>query len=110
MYRGLIVLPLSVAQYGLPLDSNADWVSRTGESSEVEFEWAAHGEVVDWMMFTAAIATDNSLRDALISQLHAYASPNKQNQPFEIVYNPLTGDQTSGSSRFVRFVVLLYVT
>lgn len=54
---------------------------------------------LDWMMFTAAIATDNTLRDGLIAQLHGYASSNKQNQPFEVVYNPITADQIAGSSR-----------
>lgn len=56
------------------------------------------------MMFTAAFASDNVLRDALIAQVHAYASASTQFQPFEVVYNPITGDQITGSSRFARFV------
>lgn len=65
------------------------------------------------MMFTAAIATDNTLRDGLIAQLHGYASPNKQNQPFEVVYNPVTADQISGSSRsdeFLDYDVIFFLT
>lgn len=59
--------------------------------------------IPDWMMFIAAIATDNTLRDELITQLHKYASPNKQNQPFVTVYNPETADQITGSSRSAHF-------
>lgn len=55
------------------------------------------------MMFTAAFASDRVLRDALIAQLHDYASAGTQFQPFEVVYNPITGDQITGSSRFAHF-------
>lgn len=88
-------------------------MTRSGKLLADAYLKIAHRVAIDWMMFTAAIATDNTLRDGLISQLHGYASPNKQNQPFEIVYNPITADQFSGSSRsahFVIFVVRLLLT
>lgn len=75
-------------------------MSRSGKPLVLSTPEIAHCVSADWMMFIAAIATDNTLRDGLISQLHAYASPNKQNQPFEVVYNPSTADQITGSSRF----------
>ena len=50
-------------------------------------------------MFIAATVSDNTVRDGLISNLHDYASSNLENQPFEVVYNPLSGHQINGSAR-----------
>ncbi|KAH8111930.1 DUF1793-domain-containing protein [Phellopilus nigrolimitatus] len=52
--------------------------------------------VLDWTMFAAATVTDTSVRDSLISLLHAYASPNFENLPFAVMYNPTTGHQIGG--------------
>lgn len=57
------------------------------------------------MMFAAAAVSDDTLRDTLISQLHSYASSSFENQPFEIVYNPTSGHQTSGALRSDPFVI-----
>lgn len=84
--------------FGIPIDSSDTQTSRTGE---------AHYRIIsivcsflDWLMFAAACTSDLTLRDALITHIHAYASSTLGNQPFEVVYNPLTGDQIAGSSRF----------
>ena len=60
---------------------------------------------LDWTMFIAAMATDTMLRDGLISRLLAYASSTLENQPFEVVYNPLTGHQVTGAARYAHLRV-----
>lgn len=55
------------------------------------------------MMFTAASTSNSTLRDELIAQIHAYASVLTNVRPFEVVYNPITGEQLLGSARFVHF-------
>lgn len=56
------------------------------------------------MMFTAASTSNSTLRDEIIAQIHAYASVLTNVRPFEVVYNPITGEQLLGSARFVRFL------
>ena len=56
-------------------------------------------KVPDWMMFTAATVSDKALRDSLVTRLHAYASPNLENQPYDVVYNTYKGNQITGASR-----------
>lgn len=56
------------------------------------------------MMFTAASTTNSTLRDELIAQIHAYASVLTNVRPFEVMYNPITGEQLLGSARFVHFL------
>ena len=58
-------------------------------------------------MFIAAAASDIALRDGLISRLHAYASPNLENQPFEVVYNPLGGHQITGAASSVTLYMYI---
>lgn len=53
------------------------------------------------MMFTAAIASDTTLRDALIDQVHAYASSSQSKEPFNVLYNPLDSRSLSGTGRSV---------
>ncbi|KAH8111927.1 DUF1793-domain-containing protein [Phellopilus nigrolimitatus] len=69
----------SANSYGIPLDSGNSSLARS-----------------DWTMFAAATVTDTSVRDSLISLLHAYASPNFENLPFAVMYNPTTGHQIGG--------------
>lgn len=52
-------------------------------------------------MFTTAIASDTSLRDALIDQVHAYVSSSQSKQPFNVSYNPLNVSSISGIARSV---------
>ena len=58
-------------------------------------------------MFIAATASDITLRDGLISRLHAYASSNLDNQPFEVVYNPISGHQITGAARSVTLYMYI---
>ena len=85
--------------FGLPLDSNDVQTSRSGQFSPIGIPCPADKSDLDWTMFIAAIASNNTLRDGLISFLHAYASPNLDSQPFAVVYNPQDGSQISGVSR-----------
>ena len=89
------------SQFGLPLDSSNLEISRTGKNKVVLTLYITHGTMymIDWMMFIAATVSDNTVRDGLISNLHDYASSNLENQPFEVVYNPLSGHQINGSAR-----------
>ena len=57
-------------------------------------------------MFAAASTSDNVLRDSLVTRLHAYASSNLDNQPFNVVYNPSKGNQITGASRLYIFFTL----
>lgn len=56
---------------------------------------------LDWMMFTAAIASDTTLWDALIDQVHAYASSSQSKEPFNVLYDPLNGSSISETARSV---------
>jgi hypothetical protein len=42
-------------------------------------------------MFSAATLTIINTREAMINQLQAYASPNLNNTPYAVVYNPTNG-------------------
>ncbi|KAH8111919.1 DUF1793-domain-containing protein [Phellopilus nigrolimitatus] len=75
----LFTLQSAANSYGIPLDSGNSSLARS-----------------DWTMFAAATVTDTSVRDSLISLLHAYASPNFENLPFAVLYNPTTGHQIGG--------------
>ncbi|KAJ8515462.1 hypothetical protein ONZ45_g7115 [Pleurotus djamor] len=63
----------------------------------------AQNTSTSWMLFAASSATNPVTRDALISQVHAYASNNMNNAPFASLYDPSTGmsanDEGSGSGR-----------
>ncbi|KAJ8469414.1 hypothetical protein ONZ45_g16902 [Pleurotus djamor] len=63
----------------------------------------AQNTSTSWMLFAASSATSPVTRDALISQVHAYASNNMNNAPFASLYDPSTGisanDEGSGSGR-----------
>ena len=85
--------------FGLPLDSNNLQTSRSGQFSPIANSYSPDEFDLDWTMFIAAIASNNTLRDGLISFLHAYASPNLDSQPFAVVYNLRNGSQISGVSR-----------
>lgn len=91
-------------EFGFQLDNSNASLTRSGKPISRYTCISLSFMDLDWMMFTAAFASDNVLRDALIAQVHAYASASTQFQPFEVVYNPITGDQITGSSRFARFV------
>ncbi|KAH8111989.1 DUF1793-domain-containing protein [Phellopilus nigrolimitatus] len=69
----------SANSFGIPLDSGNSSLARS-----------------DWTMFAAAIVTDTSVRDSMISLLHSYASPNLENLPFAVMYNPTNGHQLGG--------------
>ena len=94
-------------QFGFPLDSNNLQTSRSGYCG-ITIIFLSHLLTrVDWTMFIAAAASDIALRDGLISRLHAYASPNLENQPFEVVYNPMSGHQITGAARSVTLYMYI---
>ncbi|KLO18697.1 DUF1793-domain-containing protein [Schizopora paradoxa] len=78
---------LGESTFGLPLDAGNPELGR-----------------IDWAMFTAAIFTDNGTRNNLIEQIHQYAgtlgSNVSMNAPLTTVYDPTTGNTTSGSNRY----------
>ena len=48
-------------------------------------------------MLAAAAVPDASTQNTIINQVHAYAASNRDNHPFDVVYNPTTGAGESGS-------------
>ncbi|KAJ8496439.1 hypothetical protein ONZ45_g12430 [Pleurotus djamor] len=73
-------------KYGLPISPS--FAQNTSTSS---------------MLFAASTATNPITRDALVAQVHAYASNNMNNAPFASMYDPSTGmsanDKGGGSGR-----------
>ncbi|KLO18699.1 DUF1793-domain-containing protein [Schizopora paradoxa] len=58
----------------------------------------------DWTMFTAAVMTDNLVRNGMISQIHQYTGNmfnSSTNAPFSTVYDPTTGNNSFGINRCV---------
>ncbi|EJC98579.1 DUF1793-domain-containing protein [Fomitiporia mediterranea MF3/22] len=51
-----------------------------------------------WMMFAAATAKNDTTRDLLVKQIHAYASNNLNAAPFQSRYDPITGLSGPGTS------------
>ena len=58
------------------------------------------------MMFTAATLTRDQTRNAVLTQLQNYASPNFNNTPYAVVYNPTTGRARPGRSGMNRSVLI----
>lgn len=54
-----------------------------------------HGQPPAWQMFAAAVASDSTIRDSLISLVHAHAGTNVSATlgPFPNVYDPTTNQQ-----------------
>ena len=50
-------------------------------------------------MLAAGTLTDTAAQVLMISQLWNYAASNQDNHPFSVVYDPTTGNATSGSAR-----------
>lgn len=58
------------------------------------------------MLFAAATASDDAVRDSMILQVHSYVSANLGNKPFPILYNASNGSQIGGGeSRCVSVVI-----
>ncbi|KLO18701.1 DUF1793-domain-containing protein [Schizopora paradoxa] len=71
--------------FGLPLDTCNPTLTR-----------------VDWTMFTAAVMTDNLVRNGMISQIHQYTGNmfnSSTNTPLSTVYDPTTGNNSLGINR-----------
>ena len=74
-------------------------LSRTGITSHLNKPFVGiNGCFLDWMMFAAAVTTNNTARDGVVHLLHNLAASNRSDSPFCVAFEIQTGICAGGST------------
>ncbi|KAK0421468.1 hypothetical protein EV421DRAFT_1884652 [Armillaria borealis] len=60
-----------------------------------------HGCVFDWTMFAAGASSDTTVRDTLVTLVHAKVGSNTSAGIFPLSYDPSNGSTISGRARYI---------